>query len=73
LAFIVFKVFDQEITVKDRAIGWNAIPFGCMRAGFRLLPLLNSNLDEIEFAGLLCHVEFKEVVDEFGREDSNWL
>ena len=73
LAFIIFKVFDQEITMTDRAIGWNAIPFGCMRAGFRLLPLLNSNLDEIEFAGLLCHVDFKEVVGEFGREDSNWL
>jgi hypothetical protein len=66
LAFVVFKVFDEEVAVKDVRIGWNAVPFSCLRPGFRILPLLNSNFDEIEFAELLCYVEMKEVVEESG-------
>ena len=65
LAMIVFKVFDQEVATKDMRIGWNAIPFGCMRSGFRLVPLLNSNLEIIEFSYLLVKIQFYNVVDEF--------
>ena len=63
MAMVVFKVFDQELAVKDMKIGWNAVPFECIRPGFRMIPLLNSNLNQIEFSFLLCKVEIKQVVN----------
>ena len=62
LAVIVFRVFDEEVAVKDMRIGWNSIAVSCLRTGYRIIPLLNSNLNEIEFSCLLCKIEFKDVV-----------
>ena len=59
---IIFKVFDQEIAKKDVKIGWNAVSVNCLRSGFRILPLLSSNLESIEFSCLLCKIEIKDVV-----------
>ena len=64
MVMIVFKVFDQEITINDMKIGWNAVPFGCLRPGFRIVPLLNSNLDVLEFSYLLVKVEIYDVIQE---------
>lgn len=62
LGMIIFKVFDQEIAKKDVKIGWNAVSVNCLRSGFRILPLLCSNLEPIEFSCLLCKIEIKDVV-----------
>jgi len=64
MGMIVFKVFDQEIAKKDVKIGWNAVSIGCLRSGYRTLPLLCSNLNRIEFSCLLCKIELKDVVVE---------
>jgi len=62
MAMIIFKVFDQELTKKDVKIGWNAVSVGCLRVGYRTVPLMNSHLNEIEFSCLFCKVEIKDVV-----------
>lgn len=62
LCVIVFKVFDQEGGLqKDTKLGWYAIPFHCIREGYRVVPLLNSNLNQIEFSYLFCSINIKDV------------
>lgn len=58
--FIIFKVFYQKLAM-DQKIGWNAVPFNCMRPGYRMVPLLNSKLNLIKFSCLLCNVVIKDV------------
>lgn len=64
LAILVFKVFDREVGRKDRKIGWYAIPYECVRPGYRMVPLLDSNLNQMDFSYLLCKTMFREVVEE---------
>jgi len=60
-SFVVFKVFYQKLA-KDLKIGWNAVPFNCLRPGYRIISLLNSKLNPIEFSCLLCKVDIKDVI-----------
>jgi len=62
LCVIGFKVFDQEGGLKkDMRLGWYAIPFPCIREGYRIIPLLNSNLKTIEFSCLFSYISIKEL------------
>lgn len=69
-AFVIFKVFDEEIGIRDLKIGWNAVPYGCLRPGYRILPLMNSKLNTIMFSCLFCKVELKDVMLEEYEDDS---
>ena len=62
LCMIVFKIFAQGGLKKDMRLGWYSIPFHCIRQGYRVIPLLNSNLKPIEFSYLFCFLEIKDVV-----------
>lgn len=63
LCLIVFKVFDEESGLKkDLKLGWYAIPFTCIREGYRIIPLLNSNLKPIEFSYLFCYISIQDVI-----------
>lgn len=63
LCLIVFKVFDEEGSLqKDMKLGWYSIPFNCMREGYRIIPLLNSHLNIIEFSYLFCHISIQDVI-----------
>ena len=62
ICLIVFKVFDEEGGLKkNERIGWYSIPFHCIREGYRIVPLLNSNLKSIEFSYLFCYINIQVV------------
>eukprot|EP01017_Pseudomicrothorax_dubius_P050629 TRINITY_DN9620_c0_g1_i2.p1 TRINITY_DN9620_c0_g1~~TRINITY_DN9620_c0_g1_i2.p1 ORF type:complete len:346 (-),score=86.03 TRINITY_DN9620_c0_g1_i2:19-999(-) len=54
-AILKFEVFDKDRFGSTR-IGWYAVPFNVIRDGYRIVQLLNSQLDPIPFSVLLVHI-----------------
>eukprot|EP01017_Pseudomicrothorax_dubius_P004385 TRINITY_DN10866_c0_g1_i1.p1 TRINITY_DN10866_c0_g1~~TRINITY_DN10866_c0_g1_i1.p1 ORF type:complete len:346 (-),score=69.90 TRINITY_DN10866_c0_g1_i1:34-1014(-) len=63
-AFLKFEVFDKD-RFKSTRIGWYATPINMIRSGYRIVPLLNSQLDPIPFSVLLVEIQFSPVEEEF--------
>jgi len=56
VAMVVFSVFDENKLKNDR-VAWYAIPVGCLRMGYRVVPLRNCvNLDFFELSSIYCKV-----------------
>lgn len=53
-----FQVLDGNN--KDKLISWYALPFECMRKGYRVVPLWNAQLEEIEHSYLLCKIKIED-------------
>jgi Ca2+-dependent lipid-binding protein len=56
LAFIIVKVFDKDVLQDDR-LGMNVVSVMSLRRGYRVLPLLDSKLNQIENCYLFLHLE----------------
>jgi phosphatidylinositol phospholipase C delta len=59
-AYVVFNVWDQDSMGKDR-VGWYAIEFEHLLQGYRVVPILNSQLKAIPYSYLLCHITVEDI------------
>ncbi|KRX08587.1 PLC-like phosphodiesterase, TIM beta/alpha-barrel domain [Pseudocohnilembus persalinus] len=55
LAMVCFSVRDANYS--DRIISWYALPFECMRQGYRVVPLQSEKMITIPHSYLFLHVE----------------
>ena len=54
-AFIKFEVFDKDV-MSSELLGRFAVPFNCIRPGYRVVPLLDHNLNSIKHCYLFVKV-----------------
>ena len=54
-AFVLFDVFDKDL-VSSETLGRFAIPFPCIRSGYRVIPLLDHNLNTIKHCYLFAKI-----------------
>lgn len=56
LALIRFLVQDEDMFGDPNFIGQATYPFGCLRTGYRSIPLQNGYSEELELSSLLVHI-----------------
>ncbi len=56
----IFEIFDKDMVV-DELLARYAIPFNCIRNGYRIIPLMNSKLEIIDFSYLFVNITIKDL------------
>ncbi|CEO98340.1 unnamed protein product (mitochondrion) [Plasmodiophora brassicae] len=54
-AMLAFQVFDRKKYKEDRLVAQAALPFSCMRLGYRNVPLWSATMQPIDFCCLVVH------------------
>eukprot|EP01017_Pseudomicrothorax_dubius_P031520 TRINITY_DN4039_c0_g2_i1.p1 TRINITY_DN4039_c0_g2~~TRINITY_DN4039_c0_g2_i1.p1 ORF type:complete len:771 (+),score=146.87 TRINITY_DN4039_c0_g2_i1:282-2594(+) len=58
--FLKFEIYNKDV-LNDEKLGWYAIPFNCIRPGYRSVPLLSDKLNPIKFSYLLVHIKISDI------------
>ena len=57
LCFILFHIYSKNDVMADERIAWYCIPLNCIRQGYRVIPLLNNQLNPIENCFLFANIK----------------
>lgn len=64
LALLRFAVYDIDMFGDANLIAQATYPVGCIRSGFRSVPLKNGYSEDLELAALLVHCAIRKQSDE---------
>lgn len=57
ICFVIFQIFEKNDMTSDKRVSWYCVPFKCIRQGYRIVPLFNNGLEEIENSVIFAHIK----------------